>query len=410
MGRGHTADLDSERQIIHLDMDAFYASVEQREQPALRGKPVVVGWPSRRSVVCAASYEARPFGVRSAMPMFEALRRCPNATVIAPNMTLYAKVSHQVFAILRRFTPLVEGLSIDEAFLDVTASKHLFGDGAVVAARLRQAIRQELDLPASAGVAPNKFVAKIASDFAKPDGLYVVRSDAVQAFLSPLPIDRMWGVGPKTAKRLHAEGLYLFEDLARASLDTLRKALGSSAERMQQLALGLDDRPVEPEHERKSISAEETFDQDVFERSDLERSLLSHAERITDHLIRLDMQARVVAVKIKYQNFQVRTRQKQLAAAISDTTTLYRTAYALLDAFSQRNLGIRLIGLAVRDLQQKKPTAHAALPDSASPSVEMQEQRQHKLDAAKAQLRQRFGAKVVQRAALIAKDKRDTRT
>ncbi|MBZ0119605.1 MAG: DNA polymerase IV, partial [Sandaracinaceae bacterium] len=194
--------LVSARQILHVDMDAFYASVEQRDEPSLRGKPVIVGGPSRRGVVCAASYEVRPFGVRSAMPMGEAMRRCPHAIVVAPRMERYADVSAQVFAIFRRFTPLVEGLSLDEAFLDVTASRSLFGDGVEVARQIRAAIRSELELTASAGVAPSKFVAKIASDENKPDGLTVVRDGEVESFLAALAIERMWGVGPKAAERL----------------------------------------------------------------------------------------------------------------------------------------------------------------------------------------------------------------
>src|SRR5271169_828831 len=206
-------------------MDAFYASVEQRDDPALRGKPVIVGGRSRRGVVLAASYEVRPFGVRSAMPMAEALRRAPHAVVVPPRREAYAQASESAFAVFHRYTPLVEPLSLDEAFLDVTASQSLFGDGEQIAAAIRRDIRQELQLVASAGVAPSKFVAKVASDLGKPDGLLVVRAGEEAAFLAPLPIERMWGVGPKTAPKMHALGYRTLGDLTRASTEQLESVL-----------------------------------------------------------------------------------------------------------------------------------------------------------------------------------------
>ncbi|MEO8878194.1 MAG: DNA polymerase IV, partial [Polyangiaceae bacterium] len=201
--------------ILHIDMDAFYASVEEKDDPSLKGKSVIVGGQARRGVVCAASYAARKFGVHSAMPMLRAMNLCPHAIVVSPRMGRYSEISSAVFSIFHRFTPLVEGLSIDEAFLDVGASKSLFGDGETIARTIKKAIRDELDLPASAGVAPNKFIAKIASDLGKPDGLLVVKQEDVVKFLAPLPIERMWGVGPKTAPKIHALGLHTFGDIAR---------------------------------------------------------------------------------------------------------------------------------------------------------------------------------------------------
>src|SRR5690242_4042988 len=217
-----------ERQILHIDMDAFYASVEQRDDPSLRGKPLLVGGQARRGVVMAASYEARPFGVHSAMPMAQALRRCPRAVVVPPRMDRYAEVSSDVFGVMRTFTPLVEGLSLDETFLDVTASQSLFGgDGAVIARKIKDAIFDRTRLRASAGVAPCKFVAKIASDIGKPDGLCVVRAAEVADFLAPLPIERMWGIGVKTAPKVHALGFHTMGDLARADARKLEHLLGA---------------------------------------------------------------------------------------------------------------------------------------------------------------------------------------
>src|SRR5580698_11007059 len=232
------------RTILHVDMDAFYASVEQRDDPALRGKPVIVGGRSRRGVVLAASYEVRPSGVRSAMPMAEALRRAPDAIVVPPRRDAYAEASEQAFAIFRRYTPLVEPLSLDEAFLDVTGSRAIFGDGEAIASAIKRDVRQELRLTASAGVAPCKFAAKIASDLRKPDGLVVVPSGEVAAFLAPLPVERMWGIGPKTAPKMHAMGYRTIGDLARADESALERLLGSWGTEVGRLARGEDARDV----------------------------------------------------------------------------------------------------------------------------------------------------------------------
>src|SRR5690606_17777249 len=247
------------RKILHVDMDAFFASVEQRDDPRLRGKPVVVGGASRRGVVAAASYEAREFGVRSAMPMAEALRRCPRLIVVPPRGDRYGEVSARVFDVFHAYTPLVEGLSIDEAFLDVTASRSLFGDGPTIARRIKQDVLDATGLTCSAGVAPCKFVAKIASDMEKPNGLTVVAGD-VAAFLAPLPIERMWGIGPKTAPTLRRLGYATLGDLARADPAALERALGSWGPEVRELARGNDPRDVVPDREAKSIGAECTYD------------------------------------------------------------------------------------------------------------------------------------------------------
>jgi DNA polymerase-4 len=343
------------RQILHVDMDAFYASVEELDAPELRGKPLLVGGASRRGVVMAASYAARPMGVHSAMPMAEALRRCPGAIVVPPRMDRYAEVSASVFEIFRAFTPLVEGLSLDEAFLDVTASQSLFGDGEAIAEKIRGRIRSELGLTASAGVAPSKFVAKIASDLRKPDGLVVVREGEVAGFLEPLPIERMWGVGVKTAPRLRELGLATLGDLSRARLSVLEQTLGAWGVRMRALARGEDPRDVEPGRAAKSIGAEQTYEHDLFGREAIERTLLEHAARVAQRLVREGLSARGVVVKLKYADFTLVSRRKTLPEPVADTGSLNAAARALLDQFPEDRRGVRLTGVSVTHLSEGPP-------------------------------------------------------
>ena len=267
----------AERSILHIDMDAFFASVHQRDDPSLRGKPVLVGGRSKRSVVTAASYESRPFGCRSAMPMGEALRLCPHAIVVEPARGKYEEASREVFDVFRHYTPLVEGLSIDEAFLDVTASQSLFGDGETIARKIKDEVKSVTRLVASAGVAPCKFVAKVASDFRKPDGLVVVREEDVRQFLAPMPIERMWGVGPKTAPHLRALGYATLGDLANGRREDLERHLGVWGEQVRLLARGEDPREVEPHVGAKTIGS----GRDVRERShDARRNLARTARSI----------------------------------------------------------------------------------------------------------------------------------
>ena len=251
------------RTVIHFDMDAFFASVEQLDNPDLRGQPVLVGARSRRGVVTAASYEARPTGVRSAMSMVEALRRCPDAVVVPPRRARYSELSGRVFEVFRRYTPLVEGLSVDEAFLDVTGSRSLFGEGPEIARLIKDDVRSEIGLTGSAGVASNKFVAKIASDLDKPDGLTVVPVGGEAEFLAPLPLERMWRVGPKARVRLRAAGLQTIGDLARSDLRTLEQLLGSWGPVARELAHGIDERPVVVGAPPKSLGSESTFEEDL---------------------------------------------------------------------------------------------------------------------------------------------------
>ncbi len=377
-------------------MDAFYASVEQRDDPALRGKPVIVGGTSKRGVVSAASYEVRPFGVRSAMPMVEALRRCPEAIVLGGDMKRYAEVSRQVFEIFRRYSPLVQGLSLDEAFIDVTGSQALFGDGRAIATRIREDIREEVRLTASAGVAPSKFVAKIASDLDKPDGLVVVEEGEVEAFLAPLSIDRMWGIGPRAAEQLRMCGYETMGDLAAAPEERLEAILGSWGESVARLARGIDDREVVVGEPAKSIGAEQTFATDLDRRVDVERHLLAQARRVARRLVKAGLSGSVVSTKLKYADFTLRTRQKRLAEPVDDTDSIYEAAVSLLDRFPRGVKGVRLTGVAVSDLRPGPPPA-VLFPDE-------KKVRRTKVERAVAELESRFGVGGITRAALLEDD------
>ena len=346
-------------------MDAFYASVEQRDDPSLRGKPVIVGGRSHRGVVLAASYEVRPFGVRSAMPMAQALRLAPQAIVVPPHPARYADASAAVFEIFRRFSPLVEPLSLDEAFLDVTASQSLFGDGASIARSIKDQVRTELALTASAGVAPCKFVAKVASDLGKPDGLLVVPPGGVAEFLAPLPVERMWGVGPKTAPRLRALGYLTLGDLARAGEGPLESILGSWGAHVARLARGDDERDVDPSGAARSIGAEVTHEEDLVGADAIRPKLLEHAERVARRLVRAGVSARTVTVKIKYADFTLRTRSATLPSPASDTDTLYRAAVDCLTRVPLEGRRVRLTGVSVSRLLEGGP-APALFPDAVA--------------------------------------------
>jgi DNA polymerase IV len=346
-----------ERVIAHADMDAFYASVEQRDRPELRGRPVVVGGASRRGVVASASYEARRFGVRSAMPGIEARQRCPDAVFIAGDMKRYARESRRIFEIFRRFAPRVEGLSLDEAFLDLTGTERLLGPAAEVGERLRAAVREETGLVVSVGIAPVKLVAKIASDLAKPDGLVEVRPGEVEAFLAPLPVGRLWGVGPVTEARLVAAGYRTVGDLARADVTGLRSLLGDWGTAFAQLAGGRDLRDVESFREAVSLSEESTFEYDVADRGALETTLLVHAESVARRLRKEGLVARTVVLKLKLgrrrapgpRGFALLTRRETLARGTDDGEAIACVARALL-ARTKLLEAVRLLGVGVTNL------------------------------------------------------------
>ena len=381
------------RTVIHFDMDAFFASVEQLDDPDLRGKPVLVGARSRRGVVTAASYEARPAGVHSAMSMVEALRRCPDAVVVPPRRERYAELSARVFDVFRRYTPLVEGLSVDEAFLDVTRSEALFGDGPTIATRIKSDIRDEVGLTGSAGVAACKFVAKIASDLDKPDGLIVVPRGTEAAFLEPLPLGRMWRVGPKARVRLHNAGLRTIGDLARADQRTLEQLLGSWGPVARDLARGLDERPVVVGAPPKSLGSESTFEDDLTTVEALLKPILHQSMHVADRLIDKGLWARVVTVKIKYGDHRIQTRQARLPRAVCDTDAIFQAASELLGRFDSLQSGVRLTGVSVSSLSPERNPELFPDADRA---------RRERLAAATRALRERYGRAGLTRASLIA--------
>jgi len=337
------------RAILHVDMDAFYASVEQRDRPELRGRPVIVGGHPRRGVVLAASYEVRPFGVRSAIPMARALVLAPGAIVVAPRFSAYGEASEQVFAILERYTPLIEPLSLDEAFLDVTASQGLFGAPGEIAGRLRREVATEVGLPASAGIAACKFVAKIASDLAKPSGQREVRPEETRSFLAGLPVARLWGVGPKLEARLHQLGVRLVGDLADRDPGWLAARLGDTGTHLAGLARGEDDRPVVPDRSSKSIGAEDTFEEDVSDLEVLRPRLHAQALRVARRLRKAGLRTRVVQLKLKLDDFTLQTRRCTLDRPTDDGQELYRRALELLER-SPLLRPVRLTGVSAQEL------------------------------------------------------------
>jgi DNA polymerase-4 len=347
----------AERTIAHADMDAFYASVEQRDRPELRGRPVIVGGGCPRGVVSAASYEARRFGVHSAMPGYEARRRCPDAVFVSGDMARYRRESRRIFEIFRRFTPAVEGLSLDEAFLDLTGTERLLGRPREVGERLRREVRAETGLAVSVGIAPIKMVAKLASEAAKPDGLLEVTRDGLLDFLHPLPVRRLWGVGPVAAERLEAQGFRTVRDLGVADAERVAKALGDWGRGLARLARGEDVREVEPYRESISMSEENTFADDVADPARLERAIVRHAESVARRLRRSEMLARTVVLKLKLarrrapgpRGYPLLSRRATLPEASDDGDTLARTAQALLAAWGLPE-PVRLLGVGVTNL------------------------------------------------------------
>ena len=339
--------MTAQRAILHVDMDAFYASVEQRDNPDLRGKPLVVGGGDNRGVVAAASYEVREFGVRSAMPIAEARRRCPQLIRVAPRMAHYKSVSSQIFAVFNEFTPLVEGLSLDEAFLDVTASRALHGSGPNIAQAIKQAILERTHLTASVGVADNKLVAKIASDLDKPDGVMIVTADNCRSILDPLPVSVIPGIGPQTLARLHAVNIRTVADLRLAPDQSIEAIFGRYSQRTRERAAGIDNRPVVSDREEKSISAEETFDVDLSDRKDMDRVLLALSETTARRLRKSRLQAGTIQIKIRQSDFQTFTRQKSQRPPVNNTDQIYRIAQDLLSAWLAENpdARIRLLGV-----------------------------------------------------------------
>ena len=386
------------RVILHADMDAFYASIEQRDHPELRGRPVIVGGTGRRGVVSAASYEARRFGVRSAMPGFEARRLCPEGVFLRGDMARYTAVSRQVFAIFERFSPAVEGLSLDEAFLDLGGTERLHGGRRAAGERLRAAVREEIGLAVSVGIAPTKMVAKLASEEAKPDGLVEVGPEAVQAFLAPLPVGRVWGVGAVAEERLRAAGFATIGDLAGAAPAAIERLLGVAlGARVARLAQGEDPREVEPDRAAVSYSEENTFEADVADRGRIAAVVLDHAEAVARRLRRDGLRARTVVLKVKLgarlrpgpRGYAILTRRITFEEATDDGAALGREARQLLERIPPEP--IRLVGVGATGLER------AALPqldlfDAAGG------RRSARLNRALDEIATRFGARAVVRA------------
>lgn len=342
----------SVRKIVHIDMDAFYASVEQRDDPRLRGKPVVVAWRAKRSVVCAASYEARRFGVRSAMPAARAERLCPDAIFVPPDFPRYRDVSRAVREILLRHTDLVEPLSLDEAYLDVTENKTGLPTATRVARAVREQIREEVHLTASAGVAPNKFLAKIASDWRKPDGLFVIQPEDVDTFLPPLPVSRLPGVGKATAERLAQWNIQTVGDLRRLDLSTLEDRFGRHGLRLYELARGIDGSAVIPNRPTKSISAEDTFEDDI-PLMETEPAIRRLAEKVWFASRKESRISRTVVLKLKTSSFHILTRSQTLASPPSSCEELARIALLLRDRVDlSPQQTFRLVGVGLSNFRE----------------------------------------------------------
>jgi DNA polymerase IV len=392
---------EARRVILHVDMDAFYASVEERENPRLVGRPLIVGGtPEGRGVVAAANYAVRRFGVHSAMPTSTALRLCPDAIVLPPRMEFYAEVSRQIRNVFFRYTPLVEPLSLDEAFLDVTGSSELFGPGEQIARQLKKDILGETRLVASIGVAPNKFLAKIASDLRKPDGLVVVDGDAVQEFLDPLPIARVWGVGKVTAGVFDRLGVTTVRDLRLLDREVLLREFGRQGEHFARLARGLDNRPVVPDREAKSISHETTFAADLTDADALRAWLLELTEHVGRRLRSHKLRGRTVQLKVRFSDFRTITRSRTLEQPTNLTGVIWRAAGELLtNALPAHHDGVRLLGIGLSGLEGGGLVQQSLFAEEG-------EQKQRELDSVADAVRQKFGSLALNRGSGLLHDAR----
>lgn len=349
--------------VAHVDMDAFFAAIEQRDDPCLRGKPVVVGADPQkgkgRGVVSTCSYEARRYGIHSAMPISMAYRRCPQAVFLPVRMAHYAKVSGQLFALLQTFTPDVEPVSVDEAFLDLSGTEKLHGPPLAAAHKIKARIRDELHLTASIGLAPVKMVAKIASDLCKPDGLLEVQKDKMLDFLWPLPVEKLWGIGPKTKDLLNAQKIFTIGDLARMDQARICKMLGEHGANLYALAHGRDDRKIEEPREAKSVSHEHTFDQDTADKEELEKTLLVLSEKVSRRLRQDDLKGRTIAIKVRLEGFQTSTRAVTVSEPTNFVDDIFLNARRLFDSLYVQGTKVRLLGVRVSGFAD--PYAQASL-------------------------------------------------
>ncbi|MFA5866286.1 MAG: DNA polymerase IV [Phycisphaerae bacterium] len=382
------------RSILHIDMDAFFASIEQEDHPQLQGKPVLVGGSAKeRGVVAAASYEARRFGCHSAMPMATAMRLCPQAVIMPGRMQRYAEVSEQIFEIMGQFTPEIEPLSIDEAFLDVTGCEKLFGPAEHIAREIKRQIHQRTHLTASVGVAPNKLLAKLASDLKKPDGLVIVPVDRVEEFLDPLAISRLWGVGKATLPRFEELGLRTFGDVRKLSLEAIRKYFGSAGEDFYRFVRGIDDRPVTTESETRSISTETTFAADVpvRELEYLRGVLLDQTDQVARRLRRQKLLARTVTIKIRSGNFTTITRSVTMESPTDQTQDFWNAAVELFRKWgNEKPFPVRLLGMGVSSL--RGPGGQQLMLFDQEENL-----RRQQLDRAMDEIRDKFGGDAIKR-------------
>jgi DNA polymerase IV len=390
------------RTILHVDMDAFYASVEQRDRPEYRGHPVIVGSDPKdgkgRGIVATCSYEARKFGVHSAQPISQAWRLCPKGIYVRPDMGKYSRVSLRVMEILLQFTDMLEQVSIDEAFLDVTGSEKLLGTGVEIARKIKSRINSELGLTASVGVAANKFVAKVASDLKKPDGLVVVMPGSEKEFLAPLDIRRLWGVGTKTEAVLKMIGLNKIGQIAALPHSEMTARMGKSGAHLWQLSQGIDDRPVESEEGCKSIGHEVTFDVDAGDLALLERTLLDLSERVAQRLRSNGFRARTIAIKFRESDFSTYTRRITLSEQVDTTEKIFPEALKLLKSLFRNGILVRLIGVSASNLEAHKG-------DTQMPLFAPAPQKDRKLAAALDDISRRFGGQAITRAALVPQKK-----
>ena len=380
------------RQIIHVDMDAFFASVEQLDNPDLIGKAVIVGGDSKkRGVVAAASYEARKFGVHSAMPTSQAIRLCPNAIVLPVQMKRYSELSRQIHGIFQKFTPEIEPISLDEAFLDVTGSLQLFGSAEKIGREIKHQIKEQLGLVASVGIATNKFLAKIASDLDKPDGFVIITEENKQQILDPLPVSRIWGVGKVTEKALKSRGIRTIKQLRETPAEILKGIFGDQASHMLRLAQGIDDREVESSREAKSISSEQTFVTDITDKEILLGVLLNQVEDVAQRLRTNDFEARTITLKLRYDDFRTVTRSSTFDCPTNTTKILWQQAMAVFVKWHKKSAGsLRLLGFGASGLR-KAGTGQKML------FAEPEQEKQERLDKAFDNIRGKFGHNALRR-------------
>jgi len=386
------------RWIIHVDMDAFFAAVEQRDHPEYRGKPVIVGGLGNRGVVSTASYEARRFGVHSALPMVTARRLCPQGIFVAGDHRKYSFISHQIMKILNDYSPLLEQISVDEAFLDVTGMELLFPSPVDIAREIKRRVKAELALTVSAGVAPNKFLAKMASELQKPDGLVVVEHGKEKEFLHDLPVEKLWGIGDVTAKTLRSRGIMTIGQLAQLQESQLKSFFGQNASTIHSLALGCDDRCVVSEREAKSVGAEETFEADLRDLDEMRTVLMALAERVGQRLRQDKIVGRTVTLKLRYGTFQTLTRRRTLEGPTQIDDTIYNVAVELLKQQKNIETGVRLLGITVSQLEPERPVEGSLF--------ENVEEKGRQLSSAMDRMRLKFGPTVLVHGRLAPRKER----